>query len=76
MLFKVFMDKISRTSTNLTYIEVGDVKVVSVLFADDVICLAASADDLQNSLGRFKEMCSILRMKISLKKTEIMVISR
>ncbi|CAF4995061.1 unnamed protein product, partial [Rotaria sp. Silwood1] len=76
LLFMVFMDKISRTSTNPACVEIGDVKVDSLLFADDVVRLAASANDLQNALDRFEEVCSAFGMKISSKKTELMVISR
>ena len=48
----------------------------SLLFADDVVRLASSADGLQNALDRFEQLCSTFGMKISMEKTEVMVISR
>ncbi|CAF3333272.1 unnamed protein product [Rotaria sp. Silwood2] len=76
LLFIVFMDKISRTSTNPTCMEIGNTKVDSLLFADDIARLATSEDSLQMALNQFDKVCSDFGMKISEKKTELMVISR
>jgi hypothetical protein len=46
------------------------------LFADDVARLSASEEGLQEALNQFDEACSAFGMKISAKKTELMVVSR
>ena len=76
LLFMIFMDKLSRTSTNPVCIKIGDVKVDSLLFADDVARLAESPTDLQSALNQFQAVCSGYGMKINVKKTEVMVTSR
>ncbi len=76
LLFIVFMDKISRISDNPAGIEIGNVKVDSLLFADDVARLSTSEEGLQEALNQFDETCSTFGMKISTKKTELMTVSR
>jgi hypothetical protein len=70
------MDKLSRTSTNPACIKIGDAKVDSLLFADDIARLAESATDLQSALNQFQTVCSAYGMRISEKKTELMITSR
>lgn len=76
LLFMVFMDKISRTSANPAGVKIGDVKVDSLLFADDVARLAQSTAGLQSALNQFQEVCTTYGMKINVKKTELMATSR
>lgn len=76
LLFIIFMDRISRRSTTQDCIKVGDVKVESLLFADDIARLASTAAGLQQAMDRFAAECSASGMQISVKKTEIMVVSR
>ena len=75
-LFLIFMDKISRKSFNSACIEIGDVQVDSLLFADDIVRLAESSNGLQSAFNRFQTICSAYGMKISTTKTELMVNSR
>jgi hypothetical protein len=70
------MDKISRISDNPAGIEIGNVKVDSLLFADDIARLSSSEKGLQKVLNQFDETCSAFGMKISTKKTELMAVSR
>ena len=53
VLFIIFMDRISRHSHVVEGIRFGDLRIPSLLFADDVVLLASSSSDLQFSLGRF-----------------------
>ena len=76
LLFIIFMDRISRRSTTPECVTVGDVRVESLLFADDLALLASSADGLQRALDRFAAECSSSGMRISTAKTEVMVLSR
>ncbi|TWW73378.1 hypothetical protein D4764_15G0007720 [Takifugu flavidus] len=47
VLFVTFMDRISRCSHGVEGVRFGDLRIGSLLFADDVVLLASSARDLQ-----------------------------
>jgi len=47
------MDRISRRSPDEEIVWFGDLRIASLLFADDVILLATSDRDLQHALGQF-----------------------
>jgi len=63
ILFVIFMDKISRRSRCEESAWFGDLKIASLLFADDVVLLARSDRDLKHSLGRFAAECEVVRMR-------------
>lgn len=48
---------------------------VSLLFANDVVLMAPSVCDLQHSLDQFTAECEAAGMRISLSKSEAMVLS-
>ena len=50
ILFIIFMDRISRRSQGIEGVLFGDLRIGSLLFADDVVPLASSDRDLQLSL--------------------------
>ncbi|XDV39599.1 hypothetical protein PO909_008816 [Leuciscus waleckii] len=50
--------------------------ISSLLFADDVVVLALSDQELQHALGRFAAECEAAGMRISTSKSEAMVLSR
>ncbi|KAK0153318.1 putative RNA-directed DNA polymerase from transposon X-element [Merluccius polli] len=54
----------------------GDLRIGSLLFADDVVLLASSDRDLQLSLDRFAAECEAAGMRISTSKSESMVLNR
>ena len=76
LLFIIFMDRISRRSTTPDCVTMGNARVESLLFADDVARLASSSAGLQRALDRFAAECTMAGMQISTKKTEVMVLSR
>ncbi|TWW74365.1 R2 Retrovirus-related Pol polyprotein from type I retrotransposable element [Takifugu flavidus] len=76
ILFIIFMDRISRCSHGVEGIRFGDLRIGSLLFADDVVLLASSARDLQRSLDRFAAACEAAGMKISTSKSEAMVLNQ
>ena len=57
-------------------LQVGDLKIASLLFADDVVLMAPSALDLQHSLDWFAAKCEAAGMRISTSKSEAMILSR
>ncbi len=75
VLFIVFMDRISR-SQGPEGVRFGDHTFSSLLFADDVVLLAPSDQDLRNALGRFAAEGEAAGMRINTSKSEAMVISR
>ncbi|TWW80203.1 R2 Retrovirus-related Pol polyprotein from type I retrotransposable element [Takifugu flavidus] len=68
--------RISRCSRGVEGVQFGDLRIGSLLFADDVVLLASSARDLQLSLDRFAAACEAAGMKISTSKSEAMVLNR
>uniref|UniRef100_A0A3P8SLN3 Reverse transcriptase domain-containing protein n=1 Tax=Amphiprion percula TaxID=161767 RepID=A0A3P8SLN3_AMPPE len=76
ILFIIFMDRISRHSQGVEGVRFGDLRIPSLLFADDVVLLASSCQDLQLSLDRFAAECEAVGMRISTSKSESMVLSR
>ncbi|KAI3362005.1 hypothetical protein L3Q82_012347 [Scortum barcoo] len=48
---QIFMDRISRCSKGPEGVRVGNHRISSLLFADDVVLLASSSQDLQHVLG-------------------------
>jgi len=54
----------------------GDLRIGSLLFADDVVLLASSGRDHQLSLERFAAECEAAGMRIGTSKSETIVLSR
>jgi hypothetical protein len=76
LLFIIYMDRIARRSQGEECVMIGDVRVKSLLFADDLVLLASSESDLQRALERFAAECVVAGMRISTSKTESLVVSR
>ena len=76
ILFIIFMDRISRHSQGVEGVRFGDLRIWSLLFADDVVLLASSDHDLQLSLDQFAAECKVAGMRISTSKSESMVLNR
>ncbi len=76
ILFVIFMDRISRRSRGEESVRFGDLRIASLLFADDVVLLASSHCDLQHALGWFAAECEVVGMKVSTSKSEAMVLCR
>ena len=76
ILFVIYMDRISRRRSGVEGLQVSDLKIASLLFADHVVLMAPSALDLQGSLDRFAAECEAAGMRISTSKSEAMVLRR
>ncbi|KAI3353681.1 hypothetical protein L3Q82_004834 [Scortum barcoo] len=76
VLFIIFMDRISRRSQGPEGVRFGNHRISSLLFADDVVLLASSSQDLQHVLERFAAECEAAGMRISTSKSEAMVLDR
>ncbi|KAI3371769.1 hypothetical protein L3Q82_024322 [Scortum barcoo] len=75
VLFIIFMDRISRRSQGPEGVRFGNHRISSLLFADDVVLLASSSQDLQHVLERFAAECEAAGMRISTSKSEAMVLA-
>ncbi|KAI3366015.1 hypothetical protein L3Q82_009843 [Scortum barcoo] len=78
VLFIIFMDRISKRSQGPWRESslFGNHRISSLLFADDVVLLASSSQDLQHVLERFAAECEAAGMRISTSKSEAMVLDR
>ncbi|KAI3353924.1 hypothetical protein L3Q82_005129 [Scortum barcoo] len=76
VLFIIFMDRISRRSQGPEGVRFGNHRISSLLFADDVVLMASSSQDLQHVLERFAAECEAAGMRISTSKSEAMVLDR
>ncbi|KAI3360209.1 hypothetical protein L3Q82_014520 [Scortum barcoo] len=76
VLFIIFMDRISRRSQGPEGVRFGNHRISSLLFADDVVLMASSGQDLQHVLERFAAECEAAGMRISTSKSEAMVLDR
>ncbi|KAI3356938.1 hypothetical protein L3Q82_003580 [Scortum barcoo] len=70
------MDRISRRSQGPEGVRFGNHRISSLLFADDVVLMASSSQDLQRVLERFAAECEAAGMRISTSKSEAMVLDR
>ncbi|KAI3357939.1 hypothetical protein L3Q82_016326 [Scortum barcoo] len=77
------LDRISRRSQGPEGVRLegvgtrfGNHRISSLLFADDVVLMASSSQDLQHVLERFAAECEAAGMRISTSKSEAMVLDR
>ena len=59
------MDRISLGSQGVEGVLIGDLRIGSPLFADEVVLLASTARDLEMSLDQFAAECEAAGVKIS-----------
>ena len=62
--FIIFIDRISRHSQMVEGVGFSDLRIPSLLFADDVVLLASLNSDLQLPLGWFVAECEAMGMRI------------
>jgi len=71
ILFVIFTDRISRRSRGEESVLFRDLRIASLLFADNVVLWFR---DLQHALGRFAVECEAVGMRVSTSKSEAMVL--
>ncbi|KAI3373161.1 hypothetical protein L3Q82_006482 [Scortum barcoo] len=79
VLFIIFMDRISRhtlVARGRRESRFGNHRISSLLFADHVVLLASSNQDLQHVLGQFAAECEGAGIRISTSKSKAMVLDR
>ena len=68
------MDRISRHGRGEESVRFGDLRIASLLFADNVVLFATSDRDLQHALGGFAAKFEVVGMRVSTSKSEAMVL--
>ena len=54
-------------------LDVQEITVILLLFADDIVLFGESPKDLQNSLDRLYDYCMKWGLSVNIDKTEVMV---
>ena len=68
------MNWIDKCSQGDECARIGNCKISRLLFADDLILLSSTDSGLQRALNSFADACNTARMKISMAKTEVLVL--
>ena len=75
LLFSLFLNDIEDQfiTSGLDGIDIDMFKIFMLLYADDIVVFADSAEDLQNNLNVLAEYCTRWKLKINVLKTKVMV---
>lgn len=76
LLFIIYMNEIIKNSNFEGGLNLGNNKIVSLAYADDLVILAESEGELQTNINKFNASCLDFGMKISVGKTKVMKISK
>ena len=69
ILFAMYLDDLESTLS-------GNCKGLLLLYADDTVLMAESADDLQTALDNMAEYCKYWQLQVNTAKTKIVIFSR
>ena len=72
----IFMDMISGCSHGEGAVWFRNLRIASLLVADDVVLLDFSSQDLQCTVEQFAAECEAARIKVSSSKSKTMVLNR
>jgi hypothetical protein len=78
LLFSLFIEDLEMflADPNSSGLSLMDINLFLLLFADDMIVLAETADDLQQSLNRLHVYCMSWGLEVNVEKTKIVVFRR
>ena len=76
LLFIIFMDKIIRQANMQENVELGEVVMNILAYADDLILAANSVSELQGNVDGLNAACEEFGMKISVGKTKVMHVGK
>lgn len=75
-LFALYInDLITEIKQTAIGVRVGELKVATLLYADDIVLLSGNENDLQSLSNTVSSWCSKWRFKINRDKTQIMDLS-
>ncbi len=76
LLFDVFVDDlVTEVNAANAGVMIGASMISLLLFADDIVLLAESAEDLQRSLDTVEGWCRKWRLELNTEKSEVMVVN-
>ena len=77
ILFNLFMNDIFEAVKNDSFITLdGQTKIDALMYADDLIILASSPEELQKSLDGLSAYCEKWKLNVNVKKTKCLTFSR
>ena len=77
LLFGLFIDRCAEfIDTRCLGVQVGGQRVKVMLYADDLVIVAESKDDLQSALHALGDFCEATSMKVNVDKSEVVVFNR
>jgi hypothetical protein len=77
LLFNIFINGIvEKVKEDGGGGELGELRVTVLLFADDMVLLAESEEELEKMVGKVKEYCEEWRLQVNVSKTKVMVVSK
>ena len=76
ILFNLFVEKLAERLRQSGFgAKVKGIDLESLLYADDVVLIGKSSDDLQGMIDVVDKFCRQWRMEINLKKSEVMIVA-
>ena len=75
-LFNLYTDKIYRHIINMKGVNVGGTNYNNLIYADDTALLAGNEKELSELISKINEVGKQFGMKINIKKTKAMVVSK
>ena len=75
-LFTLYMEKIFRHIINMKGVNVGDTHYNNLRYSDDTALLAGNEKELSDLTSKTNGVGKQFRMKINIKKTKAMVVSK
>ena len=77
ILFNIFINKISQIfDETCSPVEINQVKLNSLLWADDLLLVSQTATGLQNCIDKMSDFYKGLELKINIKKTKVMIFNK
>ena len=77
ILFIFFInDIVSCVNTDTDMFSIDDIYVFMLLYADDAVVFAKSAESLQNILNNIQDYCDTWNLTINTSKTKVMVFEK
>jgi hypothetical protein len=75
LLFSLFIEDLELFlfSPNKSGLSLMDINIMLLLFADDMVVMAETAENLQESLNRVCEYCEKWGLEVNVEKTKIVV---
>ena len=76
-LFKIFINDLPNTfNEDCSPVEIGNIKLNCLLYADDVVLLSDTKSGLDNCLSRLEDFCNMWCIDVNLRKTKVVIFNK